>query len=60
MSRNGTPKLYTLEEMPDDQLQIIAVKAFSVLAERWEKPIDELIWECYMEIKEEVDEAQAS
>lgn len=58
MSRNGTSPLVDLEDMDDQELQIIAIKCFHILATRWGKDLQEVIFECYVDIDHEAELAK--
>jgi hypothetical protein len=64
MNENGVApdeqEVMELEEMDDQMLQVIAVRSFYILSQRWERDMTDLVWDCYMELREEADEAAAT
>jgi hypothetical protein len=41
--------------MDDQALQIIAVNCFNILSERWGQTLQEVIWDCYVDIDHEAE-----
>ena len=53
MEPNGRRQPGLLEDLPDEDLQVIAMRCFKILSERWEREVPEIVYECWEQLYQE-------